>query len=230
MAPHSSTLVWKIPWMEEPGGLQSMGSLRVRHDWTTSLSRIGDGNGSPLQCSCLENPRAGGAWWAAVYRVAQSGTQLKWLSSSSSSSMSSCMVLLKILYGIVLGRNDFARDSHLFRWGRNRKQEWQLLKNVVFSFPQQPKDAETLPTCLLAGHQGIQGLDTSFVRIQISINKRKRMKTEPEDARVNTQWSAPVCSAIKTNSNYTLVWYLLHFRNFYSALCPFPSITSQVLI
>ena len=38
MAPHSSTLAWKIPWMEEPGGLQSMGSLRVGHDWTTSLS------------------------------------------------------------------------------------------------------------------------------------------------------------------------------------------------
>ena len=38
MAPHSSTLAWKIPWMEEPGGLQSMGSLRVRHDRATSLS------------------------------------------------------------------------------------------------------------------------------------------------------------------------------------------------
>ena len=38
MAPHSSTLAWKIPWMEEPGGLQSMGSLAVRHDWATSLS------------------------------------------------------------------------------------------------------------------------------------------------------------------------------------------------
>ena len=38
MAPHSSTLAWKIPWMEEPGGLQSMGSLRVGHDWVTSLS------------------------------------------------------------------------------------------------------------------------------------------------------------------------------------------------
>ena len=38
MAPHSSTLAWKIPWTEEPGGLQSMGSLRVRHDWETSLS------------------------------------------------------------------------------------------------------------------------------------------------------------------------------------------------
>ena len=49
-----------------------------------SLSCIGEGNGSPLQCSCLENPRDGGAWWAAVYGVAQSWTQLKWLSSSSS--------------------------------------------------------------------------------------------------------------------------------------------------
>ena len=52
-----------------------------------SLSCIGEGNGNPLQCSCLENPRDGGAWWAAVYGVAQSQTQLKRLSSSSSSSL-----------------------------------------------------------------------------------------------------------------------------------------------
>ena len=86
MAPHFSTLAWKIPWMEEPGGLQSMGSLRVGHDWATSLSLswIGEGNGNPLQCSCLENPRDGGAWWAAIYGVAQSQTRLKRLSSSSS--------------------------------------------------------------------------------------------------------------------------------------------------
>ena len=134
MAPHSSTLAWKIPWMEEPGRLQSMGSLRVGHNWVTSLSLltfmhwrrkwqptplflpgesqgwgslvgcspwgceesdtiewlhfhfslscIGEGNGNPLQCSCLENPRDRGAWWAAVYVVAQSRTRLKWLSSS----------------------------------------------------------------------------------------------------------------------------------------------------
>ena len=49
-----------------------------------SLSCIGEGNGNPLQCFCLENPRDGGAWWAAVYRVAQSRTQLTQLSSSSS--------------------------------------------------------------------------------------------------------------------------------------------------
>ena len=135
MAPHSSTLAWKIPWMEEPGRLQSMGSLRVGHHWATSrslftfmhgrrkwpptpvflprepqelrglvgcrlrgrtesdtterlhfhfsLSCIEEGNGNPLQCSCLENPSDGRAWWAAVYGVAQIRIQLKWLSSSS---------------------------------------------------------------------------------------------------------------------------------------------------
>ena len=75
-----------IPWTEEPGGLQSMGSGRVWLDWVTSLSLscIGEGNGNPLQCSCLENPRDGRAWWAAVYGVARSLTWLKRLSSSSS--------------------------------------------------------------------------------------------------------------------------------------------------
>ena len=83
MAPHSSTLAWKIPWMEEPGRLQFMGSLSVRHNWATSLSGTGEGNGNPLQCSCLENPRDWGAWWVAIYGVAQSRTRPKRLSSSS---------------------------------------------------------------------------------------------------------------------------------------------------
>ena len=87
MAPHSSTLAWKIPRTEEPGRLQSMGSLRVGQlHFHFSLSCIGEGNGNPLQYSCLENPRDRGAQWAAVYGVAQSRTRLKWLSSSSSSS------------------------------------------------------------------------------------------------------------------------------------------------
>ena len=137
MAPHYSTLAWKIPWTEEPVRLQSMGSLRVGQDWATSLSLftfmhwrrkwqptpvlllgkshgwrslvgcspwdreeldmtehfhfslscIGEGNGNPPQCSCLENPRDGGAWRAAIYGVAQSRTWLKRLSSSSSKSL-----------------------------------------------------------------------------------------------------------------------------------------------
>ena len=88
MAPHSSTFAWKIPWTEEPGRLQSMGSLESdtteRLPFHFSLSCIGAGNGNPLQCSCLENLRDGGAWWAAVYGVTQSRTWLKRLSSSSS--------------------------------------------------------------------------------------------------------------------------------------------------
>ena len=89
MATHSSILAWKIPWTEEPGRLQVH---RVAKNQTErlhfhfSLSCIGEGNSNPLQCSCLENPRDGGAWWAAVYGVAQSRTRLKRLSSSSSSS------------------------------------------------------------------------------------------------------------------------------------------------
>ena len=55
-------------------------------DFQFSLSCIGEGNGNPLQCCCLENPRDSGDWWAAVYGVAQSQTRLKRLSSSSSSS------------------------------------------------------------------------------------------------------------------------------------------------
>ena len=87
MATHCSTLAWKIPWTEEPGRLQSMGLLGVRHDWATSLSLFTlmhwRRNGTPLQCSCLEDSRDGGACWAAVYGVAQSRTRLRRLSSSS---------------------------------------------------------------------------------------------------------------------------------------------------
>ena len=141
MAPHSSTLAWKIPWMEKPDRLQSMGSWRVRHGWVTSLSLftfmhwrrqwhstpvllpgkshgwrsligcspwgreesdrterlhfyfslsgIGEGNGNPLQYSCLENPRYRWAWWTAIFGVAQNRTRLKWLSSSSRSKVTS---------------------------------------------------------------------------------------------------------------------------------------------
>ena len=57
-----------------------------------SLSCIGEGNGNPLQCSCLENPRDGGAWWATVYGVAQSQARPKWLSSSSNRSIVSFLI------------------------------------------------------------------------------------------------------------------------------------------
>ena len=71
------------PWGREES------DMTERLPFHFSLSCIGEGNGNPLQCSCLESPRDGGAWWAAVYGVAQSWTRLKRLSSSSSSSRAS---------------------------------------------------------------------------------------------------------------------------------------------
>ena len=91
MAPHSSTLAWKIPWVEEPGRLQSMGSRRVRHDWVTSLPLFTfmhwGRKWQPTPVFLPGESQGWGALWAGVYGVAQSRTRLKWLSSSSSSSM-----------------------------------------------------------------------------------------------------------------------------------------------
>ena len=109
MAPHSSTLAWKIPWTEEPGRLLSMGSLGVGYrpeqlHFEFSLSCIGEGNGNPLQCSCLENPRDGGAWWAAISGVTQGQTWLKRLSSSSSKvRLVKAMVFPMVMYDVRVG-------------------------------------------------------------------------------------------------------------------------------
>ena len=81
-------------------------------------SCIGEGNGNPLQCSCLENPRVGGAWWAAVYGVAQSRTQLKWLSSSSSKELdmtqqlSTAILWIKNAASIPINNQHCMTSSH----------------------------------------------------------------------------------------------------------------------
>ena len=126
--------------MEEPGRLQSMGSLESdtteQLHFHLSLSCIGEGNGNPLQCSCLENPRDGGAWWAAIYGVAQSQTRLKRLSSSSSSHASPW----KKSYDqprqhIKKKRHYFANkglssqsygfsSSHVWMWELDHKESW----------------------------------------------------------------------------------------------------------
>ena len=82
MATHSSILAWETPWTREPWRLRTHG---VAKSWTQlsdfiftfHFSCTGEGNGNPLQCSCLENPRNRGAWWAAIYGVAQNQTRLK---------------------------------------------------------------------------------------------------------------------------------------------------------
>ena len=86
MAPHSSTLAWKLPWTEKPGRLWSMGSLRVRHDWATSLSLFTfmhwRRKWQPTPVFFPGQSQGWGSLVAAVYGVVQSQTQLKWLSSS----------------------------------------------------------------------------------------------------------------------------------------------------
>ena len=88
LAPHFSTLAWKIPWTEEPGRLQSMGSLRVGHDRATSLSLFTfmhwRRKWQPTPVFLPGESQGRGSLWAAVYGVTQSWTQLKRLSSSSS--------------------------------------------------------------------------------------------------------------------------------------------------
>ena len=93
MATHSSTVAWRIPWAEELVGCspwnREESDMTERLHFHFSLSCTGEGNGNLLEYSCLENPRDGGAWWAAICGVAQSRIQLTRLNSSSSSPQSS---------------------------------------------------------------------------------------------------------------------------------------------
>ena len=127
MATHSSALAWKLPWKEEPGRLQSMRLLSVGQDWATSLSlftfhfsRIGEGNGN--QYSCLENPRDGGAWWAAIRGVAQSRTRLKRLSSSS--------ILLRELWQVHWAKTDWTERRNRSVRSVNSRTRWKRLSNT----------------------------------------------------------------------------------------------------
>ena len=111
MAPHSSTFAWKISWTEEPGRLQSMGSLELDTTERLHFHALEKEMATPLQCSCLENPRDGGAWWAAVYGVVQSQTRLKRLGdwrpkgSESHSVMSDSLQAMDyIVHGILQAR------------------------------------------------------------------------------------------------------------------------------
>ena len=101
MATHSITFAWKIPWAEEPGGLQSMGLQRVEHDWATSLSLFtfmhGRRNRQPTPVFLPGESQGRGS--LVGYGVAQSRTWLKWLSSSSITA--NPLFTLKFILGVV---------------------------------------------------------------------------------------------------------------------------------
>ena len=138
MAPHSSTLAWKIPWTEDlvscsPWGHYESDMTEQLH-FHFSLSCIGEGNGHPLQYSCLENPRDGGAWWAAIYGVTQSRTQLKRLSSSSRITISSLLYFEKFHSSLQFFRLTLERRLLRVPWTTRRSNQF-ILKEISPDFP-----------------------------------------------------------------------------------------------
>ena len=136
MTPHFSTLSWKIPWMEEPGRLQSMGLLRVRYYWATSLSFFTfmhwRRKWQPTPVFLPENPRDGGTWWASISGVAQSRTRLKQLSRQQNG-------LLMGFPGDASGkepacqsRRHMRHGFNLYIWKIPRRREWQSTPVFLF--------------------------------------------------------------------------------------------------
>ena len=147
MAPHSSTLAWKIPWTEEPGRLQSTGSLRVRHDWVTSLSLF------TFHFPALEKemathssvlawriPGRGGASWAAIYGVAQSWTRLTRLSSSSSRvHHAKCRAGWSTRW--IQDCWEKYQQSKIFRWYHSKGRKWRATEEAPDESEEESKKA-----------------------------------------------------------------------------------------
>ena len=132
MATHSSILAWRIPWMEELGGLQSTGSLRVRHNCATSLSLFTfmhwRRKWQPTPVFLPGESQGQRSWWASIYGVTQSQTRLKWLSSSSSRAIQQIPVeLFQIL------KDDAVKVLHSVCQQIWKSQQWpQDWKRSVF--------------------------------------------------------------------------------------------------
>ena len=115
------SLVGCSPWGREES------DTTERLHFLFSLSCIGEGNGNPLQSSCLENPRDGGAWWAAVYGVAQSRTRLKRLLSSSS------RIICRMQESTILNNYSFLLRVWISQMERGMGQGWKIRQNLVLS-------------------------------------------------------------------------------------------------
>ena len=132
LATHSSTLARKLPRRRSLVGYSPWGheesDTTERLPFHFSLSCIGEGNGNPLQSSCLENPRNGGARWAALYGVTQSQTQLTWLSSSSSRVVLYTLpiVIASTLACTACSQHNSQTDFVLEKWQQNNSTSYRL--------------------------------------------------------------------------------------------------------
>ena len=137
MAPHSSTLAWKIPWTEEPDRLQSMGLLGVGHDWATSLSLFTfvhwRRKWQPTPVFLPGESQGREAWLAAVYGVAQSRTRLKWRSSSSSS----------------------GQESVRKKWSSHHSQQKSLKCSTWMQFQKWQNDLSSFPRQTIQHHSNL---------------------------------------------------------------------------
>ena len=147
---------WRNPIGCSPWGREESDTTEWLH-FHFSLSCIGEGNGNPLQYSCLENPRDGRAWWAAVYGVTQSQTWLTWLSSSSSSiawfitNISGCITkhLLYTTYNSNLSLpllSSISHDSTIYKWCSAEF----IHKNMCMKVDVVSSEIITLYRCILA--------------------------------------------------------------------------------
>ena len=125
---------WKSLVGCSPWGRQELDTTERLH-FDFLLSCIGEGNGNPLQCSCLENPRDGGAWWAAICGVAQSRTRLKRLSSSSSIPFRGCHAptrpSIKLQRKLHMARGSGRTFHVLPGGGSSEKQQLQQLQQLL---------------------------------------------------------------------------------------------------
>ena len=161
MVTHCSILAWRIPWTEEPGGLQSMELQKAGHNWATELNWTelnwggsvvknppanagdtglipgsgrpsGGGNGNPLQYSCLENPMGRGAWRATVHGVTKSQTWMRDSMNTTPKCTWKCSPLPQLL---ILRNNSSIYGTRIFHWHTSfRLNRFQYKRLVSSSF------------------------------------------------------------------------------------------------
>ena len=176
MATHSSTLAWQIPWMEEPGRLQSMGSLRT--EWLyfpVLLSCIGEGNGNQLQCSCLENPRdakPGGLLSMGLHRVRYDWSDFEAAESITTNKASGGDGIPVELFQIL--KDDAVKVLHSICQQIWKNQQWpqDWKKSVFILIPKKgnAKERSDYRTIALISHAGKVVLKILQARLQQYVN------------------------------------------------------------